>query len=101
MNFICEDFSLLFGPFFKQLDFLFLCLQLGLEGSNLFAEILGFTLLLVFDQLELVVAGLELPLELLVVFFELRELGLELLYFTLKVIHVDLHLVLKLYESVI
>lgn len=83
MNFAGEQVPVLFGSFLKHKSALFLRLQLSLQSRNLLAEILGLPLLLILDQLQLIIARLELPLKSCLLLLHERQLRLKLLDFAL------------------
>ena len=70
-------------------------LNLVLRVRQLASQLLDLAILALLDQLQFVLAGLELPLHLRLVLLPFLHLRLEQLNLILEVVHVDLHLVLE------
>jgi len=72
-----------------------LSFQFGLHLGELAAEVFDLPIFIIFNQLKLVMGGLELPLKLAFLFFPVLRLRLEELNFVLEVVHVDFHFMLE------
>ena len=80
---------------------LHLLFQSGSALSQLTRQVFDLTIFVFFDEGQFVLRRLHLPLQFCLCLFPLRCLWLEVLNFILKVIHVNLHLMLKLYKTIV